>query len=65
MLARTEEEAEKLMAQNNTSWGEGMNLKDFMQMVNEKELDKIKPLYRDCREVAKILEKKLKAVSGL
>lgn len=62
MLARSDEEAERLMAQNNTSWGEGLKLEDFMKIANETELDKIKPLCRDCRDIAKELEKKLQQI---
>lgn len=64
MLARNDEEADKLMAQNNTSWGEGMKLEDFMKIVNETELDKIRPLCRDCRDIAKELESKLQQIKN-
>lgn len=64
MLARNDEEAEKLMAQNNTSWGEGMKLEDFMKIANETELDKIRPLCRDCRDIAKELESKLQQIKN-
>lgn len=59
MLARTDEEAEKLMAQNNTSWGEGLSIEEFGELLSEEELNKLKPIYRDCKDVAKILKEKL------
>lgn len=59
MLATTDIESEKLLTQNNTSWGEGMSLEEFSKHLNENELDRIQPRFKDCRDVAKILEKEL------
>ena len=59
MFARTDEESKKLLEQNNTSWGEGLSLEEFSKFLDEKELDKIQPRFNDCKDIAKVLEKKL------
>lgn len=58
------EKAKKLMLQNNTSWGEGLTLAEFSGLVNSRDLGRLKPIYKDCREIAERLEKVLLQVKS-
>lgn len=57
LIPRTTEEAEDIMNRNCVSWAEdGESLDDFKKWISLQGMRNLKPIHRDCRDMAKTLE---------